>query len=258
MSVPVAAFGPGIAIVTRTDIANGPPVNVGYVNEMTIDFAGTTKELFGQNQYPLVQARGTIKATGKWKSATLSGIAWNNVFFGQSFATGGIDWDIGEAQTIPATPFTVTVTDAATFDADLGVTYTATGLPLQQVAAGAEVAGKSYSVTQTGVNKGKYVFAAGDTTLAVKITYSKTLSGAQQTMNVVNTLIGTTPTFQLDYYTNLNQPAKKPFIVRIFGAIAAKIALAAKLEDFIMPEFDFGLFADGSGRVANLYFPEVS
>lgn len=258
MSVPVAAFGPGVAIVTRTDIANGPPVNVGYVNEMSIDFSGTIKELYGQNQYPLVQARGTIKATGKWKAAVLSGIAWNNVFFGQTFATGGIDWDIGEAQTIPATPFKVTVTDSATFDADLGVTYAATGLPAQQVAGGAEVAGKSYSVVQTGGGKGVYTFAAGDTGLGVKITYSKTLSGAQQTMNIVNTLIGTTPTFQLDYYTNLNQPSKKPFIVRIFGAIAAKVALAAKLEDYIMPEFDFGLFANNTGQVANLYFPEVS
>lgn len=257
MSTPVAAFGPGIAIVTRTDITNGPPVNVGYVNEMVIDFAGTTKELYGQNQYPLVQARGTIKSTGKWKAATLSGIAWNNVFFGQSFTTGGIDWDIGELQTIPATPFKVTVTDAATFDADLGVTYVATGLPGQQVAGGAEAAGK-YSVVQTGGGKGVYTFAAADTLLQVRITYSKTVAAAQQTLAVVNTQIGTTPTFQLDYYTNLNQPSKKPFIVRVFGCIAAKIALAAKLEDFIMPEFDFGLFANNSGQVVNLYFPEVS
>jgi hypothetical protein len=84
------------------------------------------------------------------------------------------------------------------------------------------------------------------------------VAAAQQTLAVVNTQIGTTPTFQLDYYTNLNQPAKKPFIVRVFGCIAAKIALAAKLEDFIMPEFDFGLFANNSGQVVNLYFPEVS
>lgn len=257
MSIPVAAFGPGIAIVRRTDLANGPAVNIGYVNEFTVDLSGTTKELFGQNQYPLVQARGTVKATGKLKAATISGLAWNNVFFGQSFTTGSLNWAIGESNAIPATPFTVTVAQATTFDADLGVTAAATGLPYQRVTAGAEVAGKSYSVTESGANKGKYVFAAGDTGLTMLITYAYTIVTGQQLI-VLNTPIGTTPTFQLDYYTNLNQPASKPFIVRCYACVGAKIALAAKLEDYIMPEIDFGLFGDNTNRVINLAFPEVS
>jgi len=257
MSIPVAAFGPGIAIVRRTDLANGVAVNVGYVNELSIDLSGNIKELYGQNQYPLVTARGTVKATGKLKSATLSGLAWNNVFFGQSFVSGNINWAVGESQPIPGSPFTITVTNSGTFDADLGVVAAATGLPYQRVAGGSEVAGKSYSVTETGVNKGKYIFAAGDTGLTMLITYAYT-QATGQTLNVTNQPIGTTPTFQLDYYTNLNQPTSKPFIVRCFGCVGAKIALAAKLEDYIMPEFDFGLFADNTGRVVNFYYPEVS
>lgn len=257
MSTPLAAFGPGIAIIRRTDIANGVIVNVGYVNELNLDFAGTTKQLFGQNQYPIVAARGTVKATGKWKSAVLSGLAWNNAFFGQTFAAGTLQWNIGEASTVPATPFTVTVTNSANFDADLGVVYTATGLPAQRVTAGSEAAGK-YSVTETGVNKGKYVFSAADTGLAINITYSSTLAGSGQTLGITNQPIGFTPTFQLDYYTNLNQPASKPFIVRVYACVAAKIALAAKLEDYIMPEFDFDIFADNSNRVVNFAYPEVS
>lgn len=257
MSTPLAAFGPGIAIVRRTDITNGVIVNVGYVNEMSLDYAGTTKELFGQNQFPLVAARGTVKATGKWKSAVLSGLAWNNVFFGQTFNTGTIAWTIGEVSAIPATPFTITVAGSANFDADLGVTYVATGLPAQRVTAGSEAAGK-YSVTESGVNKGKYIFASADTGLSVAITYSTAVAASGQTLSVLNTPIGQTPTFQLDYYTNLNQPTSKPFIVRVFGCVAAKVALAAKLEDFIMPEFDFDIFADNSNRVCNFYYPEVS
>jgi len=257
MATPLAAFGPGIAIIRRTDIANGPIVNVGYVNEMSIDFSGTTKELFGQNQYPLVAARGTVKSTGKWKSAVISGIAWNHVFFGQTFTAGTINWTIGESQVIPATPFTVTVTNATNFDADLGVTYAATGLPGQRVTAGAEAAGK-YSVTESGVNKGKYIFAAADTGLTVLITYSTTVAAIGQQLLINNTPIGFTPTFQLDYYTNLNQPLSKPFIVRCYGCVSSKIALAAKLEDYIMPEFDFDMFADNSNRVVNFAYPEVS
>ena len=258
MATPLAAFGPGIAIIRRTDIANGPIVNVGYDNELSIDFSGTTKELFGQNQFPLVTARSTVKATGKWKSAVLSGIAWNNVFFGQTFTGGTLAWTIGESAPIPATPFTVTVAGAGVnFDADLGVTYQATGLPGQRVSAGSEAAGK-YSVTESGVNAGKYVFASADTGLTVLFTYSTKVAGSGQQLLINNTAIGFTPTFQLDYYTNLNQPAAKPFIVRCYGCVAAKVALAAKLEDFIMPEFDFDMFADNSNRVVNFAYPEVS
>ena len=257
MATPPAAFGPGIAIVRRTDIVNGPIVNVGYVNEMSVDLSGTSKELYGQNQYPLVVARSTIKATGKWKSAVLSGLAWNAVFFGQSFTPGTLAWTIGESAVIPATPFTVTVANSTNFDADLGVTYAATGLPAQRVTAGSEAAGK-YSVTESGVNKGKYVFASADTGLSVLITYSTTVAGSGQQLIVTNQPIGTTPTFQLDYYTNLNQPAAKPVIVRCYACVAAKIALAAKLEDYIMPEFDFGFFADNSNRVIDFAYPEVS
>ena len=256
MSTPLAAFGPGILIVTRTDIANAPAVNVGFVQEFSIDTTATNKELYGQKKFPLIVAQGTIKATGKFKAAVLSGLAWNNVMFGQSFASGGFAWNIDEAQAVPATPFTVTVTDAATFDFDLGVKYAATLLPLQRVAAGAEAAGK-YSVTITGVNKGKYVFAAADTLAAMLITYTKT-TVAGQSLVVSNTMIGSTPTFQLDYYTNLNQPTSKPFIVRVFACVGNKLSLATKLEDFINPEFEFGLFADATDRVYTFMFPEVS
>lgn len=256
MSTPLAAFGPGILIVTRTDIANAPAVNVGFAQEFSIDTTATNKELYGQNKFPLVVAQGTIKASGKFKAAVLSGIAWNNTMFGSSFASGGISWDIDEPQAVPGTPYTITVTDATTFDFDLGVRYASTLLPFQRVAPGAEAAGK-YSVTIIGANKGKYVFAAADTLLNVLITYSKT-SAAGQTLQVINTQIGNTPTFQLDYYTNLNQPTSKPFIVRAFAAVGTKLSLASKLEDYIMPEIDFSLFADASGRVYNFYFPEVS
>lgn len=256
MSTPLAAFGPGIAICQRTDIANSPAINVGFAQEFTLDSTASNKTLFGQNKYPLAVAQGTIKVTGKIKSATLSGLAWNAMFYGQSFTSGGFAWVVDEPQAVPATPFTVTVTNAATFDIDLGVKYAANGLPLQRVAAGAEAAGK-YSVTQAGANKGKYVFAAADTAIAMLFTYTQT-TVAGQTLTVLNTQIGITPTFQLDYYTALNQPTTKPFAVRIYGAVGNKIGLGSKLEDWIMPELDFDIFADAQNRVYSYVFPEVS
>lgn len=256
MSVPFAAFGPGICIVRRTDIANGPAVNVGYAQEFSIDTSATNKELFGQNKFSLVVAQGTIKVTGKVKAATISGLAWNNIFFGQSFVSGGYQWNIDEANAVPGTPYTVTVTNAATFDADLGVKYATSGLPFQRVTAGAEALGK-YSVTESGANKGKYVFAVADTTVATLITYSSTTATGQSQI-ITNTIIGSTPTFQLDYYTNLNQPTSKPFAVRCFACVASKLSIASKLEDYIMPEFDFSVFTNAAGQVYEFVYPEVS
>ena len=98
----IAAFGPGIAIVTRTDVTPSTPVNIGYAQSLSLSFKGNSKELYGQNQLPLVVARGTIKVTGKLVAAEDSGIVMNSVFWGQSFTSGGYTWNIGEAHTVPA------------------------------------------------------------------------------------------------------------------------------------------------------------
>lgn len=253
-----AAFGPGILIATRTDLTTPIAINIGYVQEFSIDFAGTTKELFGQNQFPLVAARSTIKATGKFKAAEISGIAWNNCFFGQQtpspngFTPGGYTWNIDSTYTIGSTTaLATTVTNSSLFDADLGVWYSTKGLPMQRVAGGSEAAGK-YSVAA-----GVYTFAAADTALGIKITYTTTtLSG--QSLIITNQPIGYTPTFQLDYYTSLNQPTAKPFAVRLYQAIASKMGLAFKLEDFMMPDFEFSLFANANSQVFDMVYPEVS
>lgn len=267
MATPFAAFGPGILIISRTDVTPNVPINVGYSQELTLDFSGTTKQLFGQNQFPLVAARATIKATGKWKSAVISGIAFNNAFFGSSFSTAASAnpaWNIGSTFTLStvSTAF-VQVGTTANFDADLGITYVNSGLPFQRVTTGLESSGK-YSVNSS-TGAGQYNFAAIDTTggpaggQPIKITYTtQTTSPSGQSLLVTNQLIGTTPTFQLDFYTNLNQSASKPWIVRVYACVAAKIMAAAKLEDFVMPEFDFDIFANNAGQVINYVFPEIS
>jgi hypothetical protein len=262
MATPLAAFGPGILIVTRTDTTTPVAINVGYAQELNVDFNGTIKELFGQNQYALVAARGTIKATGKWKAATITGIAWNAAFYGATpSTTNNIQWNIGSTFTVSTSSSQLQVGSSLTFDTDLGITYGTTstggspGIPLQRVTTGSEATGK-YSIT-TG-SPGLYNFAAGDQGFPIKVTYTNTTSAVGQHVQVTNQLIGTTPTFQLDYYTNLNQPAAKPFAVRLFACVAAKHVWGSKLEDYIMPEFDFSIFADNSGRVVDYYLPEIS
>jgi hypothetical protein len=248
MTTPFDAFGPGIVIVTRTDVAVPTPVNIGFAQGINFDFSASIKELIGQNQFALDAARGAVKVSGKMNAAVLSGLAWNTIFFGESMATGGIKWNPNEAGTIPgSTAYTVTVANSVTFDQDLGVVYADTNLPFTRVVSGP-------TIGQYSVAAGVYTFAAADASKAVLITYSSTQTGGQ-TLAINNHLLGYSPTFQLDYYTSRNN---KALVARFFQCQASKVGLAAKLEDFLMPEFDFSIFANSAGNVAKLYFPEIS
>lgn len=247
----LAVFGPGIVIVKRIDIANQAPVNIGYAQELELKFAGTSKPLYGTDQLPLVIARGTIKSTGKVKAAEISGLAINAVFWGQTFASGGYQWNVGEKHTVPAGGGTITVSLGASFDADLGVTYDATGIPFQETTS-APSAGV-YSMAAGGV----YAFAVADASLAVDITYTST-TAIGQSLVVVNQPIGFTPAFQLDYWNQLNQPTAMPFAVRVYYCVSGSLGLSGKLEDYMMPEIDFDFGALPNGKVVDKVFPNVS
>jgi hypothetical protein len=243
----IAVFGPGAIYVTRTDVANSTPVNIGYAQELSVDISFNTKSLYGQNQFPLDVARSVAKTTGKMKAAKVSGIAMNNFIFGNTFATGSLNFNSAEPHQIPGTPYQVTVTNSATFETDLGVVYTTTGLPLIKVAS-------APAQGQYSVSAGVYTFAAADTLANVLISYSNTVAGTGQKLIVTNPLIGFTPTFQLDYATtHLNLT----FWVRIFQAIGSKFSTQFKLEDYMIPEFDFEYFANSSGQVIEYFLSDV-
>jgi hypothetical protein len=58
--------------------------------------------------------------------------------------------------------------------------------------------------------------------------------------------MGYAPTFQAD----LTLPFQgKNLVVRLNNCISSKFSFATKLDDFIVPEFDFEAFADASGNI---------
>ncbi len=126
--------------------------------------------------------------------------------------------------------------------------YAATGLPLLQVAS-APAAGQ-YSVAS-----GVYTFAAADTGKAVLISYNYTLAATGQQFTVANQLLGTTPTFQANFYTTFQGQA---ISLKLNNCTSSKLSFQTKLEDFVMPEFDFSCFADASGNVMTWSFAEAS
>lgn len=243
---PQGLFGPGIAVVTRTDVTPSTPVNVGLVNEVSYDLKGTTKQLFGQNQYPVLVARGTIKASGKIKAAVASGRALNDAFIGGTWTAGTqYAMQTTAATPIPTTPFqiTPTVPSSGTWDVDLGVLNSATGVPMTKVTS-APAAGQ-YSVAA-----GVYTFSSADQVSGVSViisfAYHYATGAAGQFQIVTNQPIGTTPTFQLDFQTILYGVT---WYVRFYNCIMSSYALNHKLEDFAMPEFDFEFFSNAANQI---------
>ena len=243
------SFGSGVLLGTRTDIANATPVNFGLVQEVTIEETATIKELHGQFQRPVAIARGTVKTTGKAKVARISGMAFATLFYGVTPTAGQLATSFAEAGTVAATtPFTFAVANAATFVDDDGVLYATTGLPLTKVSS-APGAGQ-YSVAS-----GVYTFNSADAGKAVLVNYTYTISGAGQKFTVANQLLGTTPTFQAVCYTTFQGQAVS---LKLNNCTSNKLIFHTKLEDFVMPEFDFSCFADAAGNVMTWSFAEAS
>lgn len=244
--VPQGLFGPGILWMTRTDLALQTPTNVGYVNEFSTDITFETKELFGQNQFPLLAARGTAKCTGKIKAATESGQALNTLLLGGTW-TAGTQYDATTTAStaIPTTPFqiTPTVPSSGTYNSDLGVVNASTLEPLTLV-SGTPSAGQYSHVA------GVYTFSSADNVsgISVLISYSYTFtSGATgQNQTIANNAIGTTPTFQLDYKTTLYGAT---YYIRLFNCIGSKWVMNHKITDFAMPEYDFQFFSNASQQI---------
>lgn len=242
------SFGSGVLLGTRTDIANATPVNFGLVQEVTIDETATIKELTGQFQRPVAIARGSIKTTGKAKVARISGLAFSSLYYGFTPVQGQVATAFAEADTVAVTtPFIVTVANSATFVDDAGVLYAANGLPLMNVVSAPAAGQYSYAA-------GVYTFNSSDAGKAVLVNYTYTITAGQK-FTVSNQLLGTTPTFKAKFYTTFQGQA---ISVQLNNCTSSKLTFGTKLEDFIMPEFDFSCFADASGNVMTWSFAEVS
>src|SRR5438128_11624494 len=116
------AFGAGALWGNRTDVTGTGigPDQFGILQDVQIDFDWTTKELWGQYQFPVDIARGQGKITGKARFARIFGALYGDLFFGQTPATGQLTVSENEATTVPAdTPHHAAAANAAAFVDDL-------------------------------------------------------------------------------------------------------------------------------------------
>jgi hypothetical protein len=243
------SFGSGVLIGTRTDIVNATPVNFGLVQEVTIEEAASVKELYGQFQHPVAIARGTIKTTGKAKVARISGLAFASLFYGVTPVAGQVATAFAEAAIVPAvSPYNVTPANSATLGDDAGLLYAATGLPLTKVAS-------APLVGQYTLAAGIYTLSAADAGKALLLNYTYAIPTTGQKFAVTNLLTGATPTFAAQFYTTFQGQAVS---LKLNMCTASKLSLQTKLEDFVIPEFDFSCFADATGTVMTWSFAEAS
>lgn len=251
------SFGAGILWGTPLQdadgnaIANPSPLLFGTLQDVSLDISSETKTLHGQNQYPVAVGRGKGKISGKAKVASFYAAFWNTVFFGQTLTAGliGAVYETAGA-TVPTTPFIITVTppSSGAYAGDLGV-IDANGKPMVRVAS-SPTTGQYIVNTSTGA----YTFSTADAGKVVYINYkyTATVTGAQK-QTIVNKPMGYAPTFKVDL---LQTYLGKQLTISIPNAIGTKLGLATKLDDFMIPEFEFEGFADAAGNVLTMSMSE--
>ncbi len=240
-------FGSGVLYGVGNVNTTNTPVRFGGLQDVSIDFAFTTKELYGQYQFPIALGRGTGKITGKAKFAQFNAQTFNDLFFGFSNpATGETKTAVAEAGTVTAN--IVTVSHNTTMVTDLGVVKASDGSVYVKVAN--TPVGQQYSCnTSTGV----YTFNSTQNAVAVAVSYTYTDASNGKTISITNQQLGNAPQF-VAVFTNTFQ--SKQMTVVLNACMSNKLTMATKLEDFTIPDFDFQAFSDSSNAIGSISLDE--
>ncbi len=235
----------GTGQLYSTPVGGGVPLRFGALQDVSVDFNGDIKTLFGQYQFPLDAARGKTKIEWKASSGNVDVSAYNTLFFGQDVADGDeLVQAFNEPHTIPAmTTYTVTATNGADFYMDLGVYDATTAEAFTQVASG-PTAGE-YTVSNIGV----YTFAAADASTPILLNYMWENAAAGGSLEIGNQLMGNTPKFQM-VLSQLYEGST--FTLILYSSVAEKLSLPLKQDDYLIADMSGQCFADAANRVARI------
>jgi len=238
-------FGVGDLIATpKAGIlpTNPTPTRFGVLQDVTVEFSASNKELMGKNQFPLAVARTAMKPTLKAKSATIFARTFNDFFFGGAVAVGEDIAIIDEVGVI--TTGAVTVAQAAHFTTDQGVINQADGTHFVQHA--------TPGVGQYSVSAGVYTFNTGDNgkTVLISYTYTPAVAVGFKT-TITNQPMGSQPQFAVVLANSQWKGTQSGpnLMLQLNALIASKLTLNFKNEDFTIPEFDAQIFDDGTGTI---------
>ena len=236
-------FGAG-SMFCIPKVAIPTPRLLGTMQEVSIEFSGNIKELFGQNQFAEATARGQQKVTGKAKFADIKMDTYNDLYFNEAVIAGQNLVALNEIQVVDSAEYVVTAKKSK-FLTDLGVVDGQTGKPLKRVAS-APAEGEYALDPDTG----KYTFAAAmaDKQVYLCYMYNDALNG--KTIIINNQPMGEAPSFMGIFNGRFGG---KQMTLILNTCVSAKLSLiTTKLEDFNIPEFDFSASVDELGRLGTL------
>lgn len=243
------SFGVGALWGNRTDVTGSGigPDQFAILQDCSIEFSWEIKELYSQYQFAVDIARGKGKITGKSKAARVFGAIYGDLFFGTTPAAGMTTVSENEAGTIGATPYQITVAQAATFVDDLGVYRVSDQARFKRVTSPSNTL--EYSVNlATGV----YTFASVDTTIPVSLSYVYTLTTGKK-IDLTNQFMGYTPTFTATFYTiRSGAIVSGALALRLNACTASRLSIPTRLDDYTMLEFDFSAFSNAAGSCGTL------
>lgn len=237
-------FGAGYLYFRR---AGQAAIRVATLQEIDVDISATQKDLVGENQFPEASVRAGMKITGKVQTGRFDGRIISQLFLGASEAAGTINTGL----LVPSIDQPIQIPDggmyeielgAAAFDSDLGVIDGATGAAFGWVEK--DPTQGEYSID---VQNGMYLFADADAGKRVLLSYIKADPSSGQTTLISNEVMGEGPTFEMVSFD------KKGLLIELYACQFNKLSLQRKNEDFLIPNLEFGAFADdvrGVGRIS--------
>lgn len=237
----------GIGSITAID-ENGNPTDVTVVRGITVEFKTTEKALIGNQLGALDSATTGLEITGKIQAADSPAALIHLVVPGTSTATGRRKPKLQET-TIPAAPgpYTVQVTEHATFATNLGVLDKTSGAMMTKVSAAPDPG--EYSLSS-----GTYTFNAADAGHSIAIRYSHDDASTGKTTTGTNQTVGMRAGFALEVYEPIGGTKEEGY--RFPAVKFSNLSGALKTDDWTESGFDFTVYSDSTGKLFDIYSEE--
>lgn len=264
-------FGTGTLIATPLYDASGTsipltsqsPVVFGILQDITVDDSADMKDLYGEKMYPIDIGRGKGKLSIKAKVAMINALLYNATYYGQGIVSGSDNAIIDNTGSVVPTgagATSVLVNAVATggasavFAADLGVQHP-DGTAYTRVSS-SPTGGQYQLTTGVGGSGATYTFSDVEVGNTVFINYQYSNSaGTGKILTIKNIPMGQVPVFSCQLMTpkRNNQTLWR----RFYACVATKLTMDFKNDDFVIPDFEIGCFADpATGNVQQLALSE--
>lgn len=229
---------------------NPTPKQFGTIQDVSFEISQDLKELRGQNKFPEDVAPGNMKGSGKVSFGRLDVDTFNQLLFAEQTEASGIQViQANELHAIPGVgPFTIQVTNFATFTNDLSVFYNS-GPNAGKRFINSGVNPPNVGQYQVNVATGTYTFNTADQTIQVAISYTWTQAGVGTTFTVLNHLMGYGPVCEVW----LSDPYQGTNGVHLYAVRFAKLGAPRKREDYTIGEMDFQFYANAAGQVMDFF-----